>query len=85
MLLRRHAADLAQNKFQKWLLGLSEHCSNNTCRVETWKSLLRIEADCKSLRFSLTLVRPEENDYDELSKEMYKDRAAIKTKSDNVL
>ena len=48
-------------------------------------SLLRTEADCKSFRFSLTSVRPEENDYDELSKEMYKDKATIKTKSDNVL
>ena len=85
LLLRRHTADPVQNKFLKWLLGVSEHYSNNACRAETGKSLLRIEADCKSFRFSLTSVRPEENDYDELCKEMYKDKATIKTKSDNVL
>ena len=67
-------ADLVQNKFLKWLLDASKHCSNDACKAETGKFPLRIEAESKNFKFWLTLVRPEENNCHKLPKEVYKDK-----------
>ena len=33
--LEKDPAELVQNKFLKWLLGVNKYCNNNACRAET--------------------------------------------------
>ena len=40
----KDAAELVQNKFLKWLLGVNKYCHNNACRAETRRFLMKIEA-----------------------------------------
>ena len=37
-------AELVQNKFLKWLLGVNKYCNNNACRAEIGRFPMRIEA-----------------------------------------
>ena len=49
-------AELVQNKFLKWLLGVNKYCKNNVCRAEKGRLPMRIEAQCRNFkRFWLTL------------------------------
>ena len=57
--LEKDPAELVQNKFLKWLLGVSKYCNNNACRAETGRFPMRIEAQCKNFRFWLTLTKNE--------------------------
>ena len=42
--LEKDPAELVQNKFLKWLLGVNKYCNNNACRAETGRFPMRIEA-----------------------------------------
>ena len=42
--LEKDLAELVQNKFAKWLLGVNKYCNNNACGAETGRFPVRIEA-----------------------------------------
>ena len=73
--------ELVQNKFLKWLLGVNKYCNNNACRAETGRFPLRIAAQCRTLKFWLTLAKHEENNCHKLSQVAYNDIKQIKDKS----
>ena len=50
--LEKDPAELVQNKFLKWLLGVNKHCNNNACMAETGRFPMRIEAQCRNFKFS---------------------------------
>ena len=52
-------AELVQNKFLKWLLGVNKYCNNKACRAETGRFLMRIEVQCRNCKFWLTLTKNE--------------------------
>ena len=52
--LEKDPAELVQNKFLKWLLGV-KYCNNNACRAETGRFPMRIEVQCRNFKFWLTL------------------------------
>ena len=56
--LEKDPAELVQNKFLKWLLGV-KYCNNNACRAETGRFPMRIEAQCRNFKFWLTLTKNE--------------------------
>ena len=72
--------ELVQNKFLKWLLGVNKYCNNNACRAETGRFPLRMTAQCRTLKFWLTLVKHEENNCHKLSQVAYNDIKWIKDK-----
>ena len=72
--------ELVQNKFLKWLLGVNKYCNNNACRAETGRFPLRMTAQCRTLKFWLTLVKHEENNCHKLSQVAYNDIKRIKDK-----
>ena len=57
--LEKDPAELVQNKFLKWLLGVNKYCNNNACRAETGRFPMRIEAQCRNFKFWLTLTKNE--------------------------
>ena len=57
--LGKDPAELVQNKFLKWLLGVNKYCNNNGCRVEKGRFPMRIEAQCRNFKFWLTLTKNE--------------------------
>ena len=57
--LDKDPAELVQNKFLKWLLGVNKYCNNNACRAETGRFPMRIEAQCSNFKFWLTLTKNE--------------------------
>ena len=59
--LEKDPAELVQNKFLKWLLGVNKYCNNNACKAETGRFPMRIEAQCKNFKFWLTLTKNENN------------------------
>ena len=73
-------AELVQNKFLKWLLGVNKYCNNNACRAETGRFPLRIEAQCRTFKFWLTLAKHVENNCYKLSQVAYNDIEWIKDK-----
>ena len=75
--LEKDPAELVQNKFLKWLLGVNKYCNNNACRAETGKFPMRIEAQCRNFKFWLTLTKNE----NKLSQIAYND---IKRNENNV-
>ena len=46
--LEKDPAELVQNKFLKWLLGVNKYCNNNACRAETGRFPMIIEAQCRN-------------------------------------
>ena len=74
-------AEIVQNKFLKWLLGVTRYCNNNACRSETGKFPLRIEAQCRNLNFWLTLTKHDESSDYKLSKAAYSDIKWLKDKA----
>ena len=69
-----------QNKFLKWLLGVNKYCNNNACRAETGRFPLRITAQCRTIKFWLTLAKHKENNCHKLSQVAYNDIKRIKDK-----
>ena len=57
--LEKDSAEVVQNKFLEWLLGVDKYCNNNAYRAETGRFPVRIEAQCRNLRFWLTLTKNE--------------------------
>ena len=57
--LEKDPAELVQNKFLKWLLGVNKYCNNNACRAETGRFPMRVEAQCRNFKFWLTLTKNE--------------------------
>ena len=57
--LEKDPAELAQNKFRKWLLGVNKYCNNNACRAETGPFPMTIDAQCRNFTFWLTLIKNE--------------------------
>ena len=58
--LEKDPAELVQNKFLKWLLGVNKkYWNKNACRAETGRFLMRIEAQCSNFKFWLTLTKNE--------------------------
>ena len=57
--LEKGPAELVQNKFLKWLLGVNKYCNNNACRAETGRSPMRIKVQCRNFKFWLTLTKNE--------------------------
>ena len=57
--LEKDLAELVQNKFVKWLLGVNKYCNNNACGAETGRFPVRIEAQCRNFKFWLTLTKNE--------------------------
>ena len=57
--LEKDPAELVQNKFLKWLLGVNKYCNNNACRAETGRFPMRMEAQCKNFKFCVTLTKNE--------------------------
>ena len=56
--LETDSEELVQNKFLKWLLGVNKSdCNNNACKAETGRFPLRITAQCRTLKFRLTLAK----------------------------
>ena len=72
--------ELVQNEFLKWLLGVNKYCNNNACRAETGRFPLRIAAQCRTLKFWLTLAKHKENNCHKLSQVAYDDIKQIKDK-----
>ena len=52
-------AELVQNKFLKWLLGVNKYCNNNASRAETGRFPMTIAARCRNFKFWLTLTKNE--------------------------
>ena len=69
-----------KKKKLKWLLGVNKYCNNNACRAETGRFSLRITAQCRTLKFWLTLAKHEENNCHKLSQVAYNDIKRIKGK-----
>ena len=46
--LEKDPAELVQNKFLKWLLGVNKYCNNNACRADTGRFPMRIDAQCRN-------------------------------------
>ena len=57
--LEKDPAELVQNKFLKWLLGVNKYCNNNACRAETGRFPMIMEAQCRNFKFWLTLTKNE--------------------------
>ena len=57
--LEKDPAELVQNKFLKWLLGVNKYCNNNACRAETGRFPMTIAAQCRNFKFWLTLTTNE--------------------------
>ena len=55
----KDAADLVENKFLKWLLGVSKYCNNYVCRAATGRSPMKIDAKCRNVMFWLSLIKEE--------------------------
>ena len=49
--LNKDPAELVQNKFLKWLLGVNKYCNNNAYRAETGRFPMRIKAQCRNFKF----------------------------------
>ena len=49
-------AELVQNKFLKWLLGV-KYRNNNACVAETGRFPMRIEVQCRNFKFWLTFTK----------------------------
>ena len=56
---KKDSAELVQNIFLKWLLGVNKYCNNNADRAETGRFPIRIEAQCRIFEFCLTLTKNE--------------------------
>ena len=57
--LEKDPAELVQNKFLKWLLGVKKYCNNNACRAETGRFPMTVAAQCSNFKFWLTLTKNE--------------------------
>ena len=57
--LEKDPAELVQNKFLKWLLGVNKYCNNNACRAETGRFPMKIAAQCGNFKSWLTLTKNE--------------------------
>ena len=57
--LEKDPAELVQNKFLKWMLGVSEYCNDNAYRADTGRFPMRIDAQCRNFKFWLTLTKNE--------------------------
>ena len=57
--LEKDPAESVQSKFLKCLLGVNKYCNNNACRTETGRFPMRVEAQCRNLKFWLTLSKNE--------------------------
>ena len=57
--LDKDPAELVQNKFLKWLLGVNKYCNNNASRAETGRFPMTIAAQCRNFKFWLTLTKNE--------------------------
>ena len=57
--VEKDPAELVQNKFLKWLLGVNKYCNNNACRAETGRFPMTIAAQCRNFKFWLTLTTNE--------------------------
>ena len=57
--LDKDPAELVQNKFLKWLLGVNKYCNNNASRAETGRIPMTIAAQCRNFKFWLTLTKNE--------------------------
>ena len=54
--LEKVAAELVENKFMRWLLGVNyKYCNNNACRAEIGMFLMRIEAQCRKFTVLVNL------------------------------
>ena len=53
--LEKDPAELVQNKFLKWLLGVNKYCKNNACRAETRRFPMRIGAQCRNFKSLVNL------------------------------
>ena len=60
-LIEKDPAELVQNKFMNWLLGVNKYCNNNARRAETGRFPMKIEAQCRNFKFWLTLTKNENN------------------------
>ena len=49
--LEKDPAELVQNKFIKWLLGVNKYCNNNASRAETGRFPMKIAAQCRNFKF----------------------------------
>ena len=61
--LEKDPAELVQNKFLKWLLGVNKYCNNNATgnasSAETGRFPMTIAAQCRNFKFWLTLTKHE--------------------------
>ena len=57
--LEKDPAELVQNQFLKWLLGVNKYCNKNACRAETGRFPMTIAAQCRNFKFWLTLTKNE--------------------------
>ena len=55
--LEKDPAELVQNKFLKWLLGVNKYCNNNARRAEAGRFPMTIAARCRNFKFWLTLTK----------------------------
>ena len=56
--LEKDPAEVVQNKFLKWLLGVNyKYCNNNVWRAETGMFLMRIEAQCVNFTILFNLYQ----------------------------
>ena len=56
--IEKDPAELVQNKFLKWLLGV-KYCNNNACSAKTGRFPMSIEVQCRNFKFWLTLTKNE--------------------------
>ena len=52
-------AELAENKFLKWLLGVNKYCNNYACRETTGRSPMKTDVQCRNFMFWLYLIKEE--------------------------
>ena len=57
--LEKDPAELVQNKFIKWLLGVNKYCNNNASRAETGRFPMTIAAQCRNFKFWPILTKNE--------------------------
>ena len=57
--LEKDLAELVQNKFLKWLLGVNKYCNNNARRAETGRFPMTIAAQNRNFKFWLILTKYE--------------------------
>ena len=57
--LEKYPAELVQNKFLKWLLGVNKYCNNNVSRAETGRFPMTIAAQYSNFKFWLTFTKNE--------------------------